>query len=215
MQQWRGLGWRRASGRLRSLLKVVPLWWWWEWAEVWNPRCLAAWTWWGPSKSSSLAIPLPEQSLRCIGLGSMELAPWTHIGLTLLQLLFISCLPRGTVSKRVHSMHGWMFPLPLLWSGGFDFLLLSWEVERSEGMLIIEGADLFIYFLLAPGRNIQDNFPRHLTDLKGKQLAGFIGQWPSREGAAITSPTYCFIFLTHRAKEIMIKGAFKSTICKV
>lgn len=147
-QQWRGLGWRRTSGRLRSLLKVVPLWWWWEWAEVWNPRSLAAWTWCSPSKSSSPDI-VPEQSLGCIGLDSMELAPWTHIGLALLQLLFISCLPRGTVSKRMHSIHGWMFPLPLLWRGGFDLLLCLrsglkiWrDVNNRRGFL-------FIYLFLA------------------------------------------------------------------
>lgn len=39
-------------------------------------------------------LSLPEQSHRCTGLSSMERAPWTHIGLTLLQLLLISCLPR-------------------------------------------------------------------------------------------------------------------------
>lgn len=67
-------------------------------------------------------LPLPEQSHRCTGLGSMEPAPWTLVGLTLLQLLLISCLPRGTVRERVCSRHGRMSPFPSVWSKGFDLM---------------------------------------------------------------------------------------------
>ncbi|XP_069714152.1 inactive serine protease PAMR1 isoform X3 [Phaenicophaeus curvirostris] len=44
-----------------------------------------------PEKSLEGSSPL---TYRCTGLGSMERVPWTHVGLTLLQLLLISCLPR-------------------------------------------------------------------------------------------------------------------------
>lgn len=78
-------------------------------------------------------LSLPEQSHRCTGLGSMERAPWTLVGLTLLQLLLISCLPRGTVRERVCSRHGRMGPFPSVWSEGFDLMRCHGKQRDLQG----------------------------------------------------------------------------------
>lgn len=92
-------------------------------------------------------LSLPEQSHRCTGLGSMERAPWTLVGLTLLQLLLISCLPRGTVRERVCSNES----LPFSVARGVWSHALSWEAERSAGTATVErrGSALCTFFLSA------------------------------------------------------------------